>query len=100
MPIDPELAKDLKKADLRYVSDGTAGITRKKDHDKFKYFDTDGKIIKGEIILKRIKDLAIPPAWDDVWICPSPTGYLQATGLDEKKRKQYIYHTDWIKVSQ
>lgn len=100
MPIDPTLAKDLKKADLRYISDSVSGITRKRRGNSFQYFDTDGKIIKSEIVLGRIKELAIPPAWSDVWICPSPSGYLQATGFDEKKRKQYIYHADWIKLSQ
>src|SRR5260221_10393070 len=100
MPLDPTLSKDLKRADLRFVSDTTAGITRKKDHDTFTYFDTDGKKIDSDIILSRIDSLAIPPAWRDVWICPSPTGYLQATGVDEKGRKQYVYHTDWTKLSQ
>lgn len=100
MQIDPTLAKDLKKADLRYISDASSGITRKKEGKSFKYFDTNGKIIKSEIILNRINELAIPPAWSDVWICPSPSGYLQAIGFDEKKRKQYIYHPDWTKISQ
>lgn len=100
MQIDPRLTKDLKKADLRYVSDNTQGISRKQSNGNFKYFDTDGKIIKSEIISGRIKELAIPPAWKNVWICPSPTGYLQAIGFDEKGRKQYIYHVDWTKISQ
>lgn len=100
MPINPSLTKDLKKADLRYVSDSAAGITRKRDGKSFKYFDTDGKIIRSEIILNRIESLAIPPAWSDVWICPSPSGYLQAIGFDEKGRKQYLYHPDWTKISQ
>lgn len=100
MPTDLSLIKDLKKADLRYISDSTAGITRKKDGKLFKYFDTDKKRITSKIVLDRIKSLAIPPAWSDVWICPSPSGYLQATGFDEKERKQYIYHVGWIKLSQ
>jgi len=98
--IDPTLAKDLKKAELRYVHDGTQGITRRRKDSNFLYIDTDGKIIRSEEILKRISELAIPPAWSDVWICPSPTGYLQATGIDVKKRKQYIYHAEWKKISQ
>lgn len=100
MQIDPLLAKDLKKADLRYISDSTSGITRQRHNKSFKYFDTNRKIIKSEIILNRIRELAIPPSWSDVWICLSPSGYLQATGFDERKRKQYIYHSDWIKLSQ
>src|SRR5260221_1440254 len=100
MPLDATLAKDLKKADLRYVSDTTAGITRQKNGTNFTYLDTDGKKITSDIVLARIADLVIPPAWTDVWICSSPTGYVQATGIDEKGRKQYIYHQDWIKISQ
>lgn len=100
MPIDPVLAKDLKKAELRYTSDNSLGITRKRNGDSFKCFDTDKKIINSQIILSRIEGLAIPPAWSNVWICSSPSGYLQATGFDEKGRKQYIYHSDWIKISQ
>lgn len=97
---DPTLEQEIKKADLRYISDSTPGITRKKDNGSFVYFDTDNKKITSDTILERIKNLVIPPAWDNVWICPSPTGYLQATGLDEKGRKQYLYHADWKKRSQ
>jgi len=100
MPIDEALAKDLKKADLRYVSDSTHGISRKRNGDSFSYFDTDDTKITSDIVIERINALAIPPAWSNVWICPSPTGYLQATGFDEKGRKQYIYHEDWTKLSQ
>lgn len=100
MTSDPSLVKDLKKADLRYVSDSTSGITRKRNGKSFKYFDTEGKVITSEIILNRIKELAIPPAWSNVWICPSPSGYLQTIGFDEKNRKQYIYHPEWVKISQ
>lgn len=100
MQIDPLLAKDLKKADLRYVSDKNPGITRKRQNDSFIYFDPQGERIKTEATLERIKALSIPPAWSDVWICPSPSGYLQATGIDDKNRKQYIYHEDWRKLSQ
>lgn len=100
MSKDTELLHDLKKADLRYVTDTTKGITRKKENGNFVYFDTDGKKITSEQVLERIKNLVIPPAWENVWICPSPTGYLQATGFDEKNRKQYIYHGEWKKLSQ
>ncbi|HEX8966220.1 MAG TPA: DNA topoisomerase IB, partial [Patescibacteria group bacterium] len=59
-----------------------------------------GKKISSDTTLERIKALTIPPAWTNVWICPSPTGYLQATGVDDRGRKQYIYHTDWVKQTQ
>lgn len=100
MNIDASFAKDLHKADLRYISDGSPGITRKHNGESFKYFDTDGKIIKSDTIIKRIGDLSIPPAWTNVWICPSPSGYLQAIGYDGRKRKQYIYHERWTELSQ
>lgn len=100
MAADTALLHDLKKADLRYVSDSIKGITRKKNGSSFEYFDTDGKKITSDQILERVQQLTIPPAWESVWICPSPTGYLQATGIDEKGRKQYLYHEDWKKISQ
>lgn len=100
MTLDKDFAKDLKEADLRFVSDSTKGITREKKGNDFVYRDTDGTIIKSESVVERIKKLVIPPAWKDVWICPSPTGYLQATGTDEKGRKQYIYHELWKKKTQ
>jgi DNA topoisomerase-1 len=100
MPVDPQLSKDLKKAELHYVHDGTKGITRKRNGKTFRYFATDGKVINSDIVLERIKKLRIPPAWSNVWICPSPSGYLQAVGFDDKDRKQYIYHPDWRKISQ
>lgn len=97
---DQELIKELKKADLRYISDSSGGFTRKKQGNKFIYFDNQGKRIQSPQIIERIDSLTIPPAWSDVWICPSPSGYLQAVGFDDKKRKQYIYHPDWTKISQ
>lgn len=100
MNINPSFVKDLHKTDLRYISDESLGIKRKKAGGIFKYFDTDGKVITSEIILKRIEDLSIPPAWTDTWICPSPSGYLQAIGYDDRKRKQYIYHPKWTELSQ
>ncbi len=98
--LDQELKKDLQQADLRYASDATPGITRKSVGKDFVYFDIEGKKITSETILDRIEKLVIPPAWENVWICPSPTGYLQATGIDDRGRKQYLYHPDWVKKSQ
>jgi DNA topoisomerase-1 len=83
------------EAGLRYVSDDQPGYTRKSRGKGFDYFDTEGKPIRDEQRLLRIKRLAIPPAWTGVWICPSPNGHIQATGRDARKRKQYRYHDRW-----
>lgn len=96
----PATQQEVKDADLRYINDTTPGFTRERKNDSFIYKDIDGKIISSETVLSRIKDLVIPPAWEHVWICPFPSGYLQATGTDEKGRKQYIYHKEWKKISQ
>jgi DNA topoisomerase-1 len=88
----PEVAKE---AGLRYVSDLTPGIRRMRKGKKFGYIDPSGKTITDEKILKRIRSLVIPPAWKDVWICPSLNGHIQATGRDDRNRKQYRYHAKW-----
>ena len=82
-------------AGLRYVSDTGPGIRRKRSGAGFTYVGPDGKRITDEKTLERIRKLAIPPAYTDVWICPSPTGHLQATGRDARGRKQYRYHPKW-----
>jgi DNA topoisomerase I len=82
-------------AGLRYVSDDQPGYTRKPKGDDSEYFDTDGKPIRDETRLLRIRRLAIPPAYRDVWISPSPNGHIQATGRDARDRKQYRYHERW-----
>lgn len=87
-----------KAAGLRYVTDAKPGITRKKWGKSFRYFDKDGKQIKDEETLKRIRSLVIPPAWTDVWICPVANGHLQATGRDARHRKQSRYHPKWRAV--
>jgi DNA topoisomerase-1 len=93
---DPEEA--AKEAGLRYVSDDQPGYTRKRRGKNFVYFDTEGKEIRDETRILRINRLAIPPAYTDVWICPSPNGHLQATGRDDRGRKQYRYHERWREV--
>ena len=93
--LNAEAAED---AGLRYVSDEQPGYTRKKSGNDFEYFDAESKPIRDEQRLLRIKRLAIPPAWTDVWICPSPTGHLQATGRDARRRKQYLYHERWREI--
>jgi DNA topoisomerase I len=87
-----------KMAGLRYVSDKKPGIRRERVGENFSYIGVNGKPIKDEETLKRIRSLAIPPAWTDVWICPNPRGHIQATGRDAKGRKQYRYHPKWRKV--
>jgi DNA topoisomerase-1 len=87
-----------KSAGLRYATDGRPGIRRVRAGKAFRYFDAEGHAIGDRETLDRIKSLAIPPAWDEVWICPSPLGHLQATGRDERGRKQYRYHPRWREV--
>src|SRR5438876_7496005 len=90
-----ESAEAAEEAGLNYVSDDRPGYTRRAKDGQFEYLDTQGKRIHDEQRLLRIKRLAIPPAWTDVWIGPSPTGHIQATGRDARRRKQYRYHDRW-----
>ncbi len=90
-----ESAEAAEEAGLHYVSDDRPGYTRRARDGDFEYLDTQSKRIRDEQRLLRIKRLAIPPAWTDVWICPSPTGHIQATGRDARGRKQYRYHERW-----
>ena len=83
------------EAGLRYVNDGQRGYIRKRKGNSFVYYDLEGKVIRDEPRLLRIRRLAIPPAYTDVWICPSPNGHIQATGRDDRGRKQYRYHERW-----
>jgi DNA topoisomerase-1 len=87
-----------KAAQLRYVRDDRPGIRRRGAGTGFSYFGRDDELIDDETILARIKSLAIPPAWTDVWICSSASGHLQASGRDAKGRKQYRYHPKWHKL--
>lgn len=88
----PETA--ARKAGLVYVTDQQPGIARVGRGTGFSYHHPDGDLV-GDAIRERIEALVIPPAWSEVWICPDPDGHLQATGRDEKGRKQYRYHPDW-----
>lgn len=92
--ISEQSRQTAKEASLQYVSNSRVGINRKRRGKKFQYL-LKGKLITDEITLLRIKKLAIPPAWTNVWVCQSSTGHIQATGFDTKKRKQYRYHTQW-----
>src|SRR5437667_5243285 len=83
------------EAGLRYVNDEQPGYSRRARGKDFEYLDTEGKPIRDEQRLLRIKRLAIPPAWTEVWICPPANGHIQATGRDARGRKQYRYHERW-----
>jgi DNA topoisomerase IB len=80
---------------LRYVSDTQPGIRRRRRGAHFTFIDADGKPLEDAADIARIRKLAIPPAYTDVWICPHERGHIQATGRDARGRKQYRYHADW-----
>ncbi len=80
---------------LIYVSDAEPGIERHKRGTGFYYVGPDHKRISEESVLARIRKLAIPPAYTEVWICTKERGHLQATGRDARRRKQYRYHAEW-----
>jgi len=82
-------------AGLRYTCDDRPGIRRVAGANGFRYTDQRGHVLRDASILERIRALAIPPAWTDVWICPDVRGHLQATGRDARGRKQYRYHARW-----
>ena len=102
MNLQPETVRDpvesAKLAGLRYVNDANQGIRRKRNGKGFSYIGVDEQPIRDPAQLQRIKALAIPPGWCDVWICPSPNGHIQATARDAKGRKQYRYHARWREV--
>ena len=82
-------------ARLKRVDCSQPGITRRKRGRGFEYLEADGRRMRDGETLARIRELAIPPAWTDVWICAHPNGHLQATGIDDAGRKQYLYHPRW-----
>lgn len=93
-----ENKQTAKGAGLRYVSDESPGITRIKAGKGFAYVSPQRTPIKDEATIARIKSLALPPAYRDVWICPDANGHIQAVGRDARGRKQYRYHTRWREV--
>ena len=100
-PVTPptaELEGAVKQAQLRHVSDHEPGLGRKRAGKGFSYTGLDGKRITDKAVRKRLESLVIPPAWTDVWICPDEYGHIQATGRDERGRKQYLYHEEWHRV--
>jgi DNA topoisomerase-1 len=94
--IDP--VESASAAGLRYVTDDRPGLRRKRAGKAFSYFGPDGERIGDAAVIQRVKALAIPPAWTDVWICADPLGHIQATGRDARGRKQYRYHPRWREV--
>jgi DNA topoisomerase I len=90
-----EIAAVIAEEGLRYVTDASPGYRRKRAGKSFSYFDKDGKRLNNRDVIRRIKSIGIPPAYDSVWICPSANGHVQATGLDARGRKQYRYHSKW-----
>ncbi len=94
--IDPEA--QVEAAGLAYVTDLEPGLSRRQTAGGFGYRDAKGRRVTDDKTLERIRRLAVPPAWTDVWICPSPRGHIQATGRDVKGRKQYRYHDGWREV--
>jgi len=91
--------RSAKVAGLLYISDETtAGIRRVGKLNRFSYVNVRGRAIRDRSELARIRSLAIPPAWTDVWICPHTLGHLQATGRDARGRKQYRYHLQWRQI--
>lgn len=94
--LDPPVS--AQSSGLNYVSDDAPGYRRVRRGKSFHYVKPDGKPLKDEAELHRIRSLVLPPAWKSVWICTDPTGHLQATGIDARGRKQYRYHPLWRQV--
>src|SRR5207244_6689078 len=94
--LDP--VASARAAGLRYVTDAIQGLRREKVGEGFQYVDPKDRPIADPAVLRRIRSLGIPPAWTEVWICPTPQGHLQATGRAAKGRKQYRYHPRWREV--
>lgn len=96
LEVDPQVSAE--EAGLRYVSDAIPGVRRCRAGKRFRYVGPDGRPITDAARISWFDGLAIPPAWTDVWICPTLTGHLQATGRDARGRKQYRYHPRWRAV--
>ena len=97
-PPSADPVESARAAGLRYVSGEGPGIKRVRAGSGFKYVNPNGKPVRDDETLGRIKSLVIPPAWTDVWICPDPRGHLQAVGRDQRGRKQYRYHPKFREV--
>ena len=95
-----DFVESAEAAELSYVTDAAPGIQRKRRGRGFCYLLPSGARVQDDAVLARIRSLAIPPAWNEVWICPKATGHLQATGRDERGRKQYLYHARWREIRE
>lgn len=93
---DPKIT--AKVVGLRYISDATAGYTRKRSGTGWSYYNADGSLVKDKALIQHFNKLVIPPAYSNVWISPHDNGHLQFTGTDAAGRKQYRYHADWNKI--
>jgi DNA topoisomerase-1 len=98
--LHPHPAEMASRANLVYVENDQAGYIRVRRGRGFAYRDENGNFVRDATILHRVQSLVIPPAWSDVWICADPSGHIQATGRDEKGRKQYIYHPGWAEARE
>jgi DNA topoisomerase-1 len=96
--VDLPPKRSAEAAGLRYVSDQRPGLRRRRVGTSFRYLDADGSPVRDAATLDRIRRLAVPPAWQDVWICPRADGHLQASGRDARGRKQYRYHQRWREI--
>lgn len=97
-PPPAAVSRLLRDAGLRYVSDSDPGYRRRRCGAGFSYVDADGRVVRDRALRERFQALAIPPAYEDVWICRHGNGHLQATGRDARGRKQYRYHPEWRRV--
>jgi DNA topoisomerase-1 len=96
--LHPHPTEMASHAHLIYVDGEQMGYLRVRRGRGFAFRDGNGHYLRDAEILQRVHSLVIPPAWTDVWICADPSGHIQATGRDEKGRKQYIYHADWTQA--
>jgi DNA topoisomerase-1 len=94
----PAVPAEIRAAGLTYASEVEPGLRRRRAGPRFSYVRPDGSRLVDRRALDRVRALAIPPAWTDVWICADPDGHLQATGRDQRGRKQYRYHARWREV--
>jgi len=88
-------SEEPRSVGLTWSSDEAPGLSRRRSGRGFCYRDPEGRLVRESDVLDRIRALAIPPAWEEVWICPDPSGHIQATGRDARGRKQYRYHPEW-----
>ncbi|HEX8912763.1 MAG TPA: hypothetical protein VF796_10425 [Humisphaera sp.] len=96
--LDPDTRQALRRGHLKYADPDAPGIARRRAGTRFAFVRPTGSPVRDEPTLDRIRSLAIPPAWDRVWIAPDPRAHIQAVGRDARGRKQYRYHPDWRQV--